>query len=229
MYIFSFALFIHWLAQAVSTQLSPISKLDVFRFATCMSSQQNRKTYIFSWRQAGDMPHACQAYQTSRPGKVCKPSKPSRQARQGRQGRQGRQARQGTSSGNAAIANFKIGRLSVCDMYIFSTGSQHVYPFFGHTNTLAATIGGNAATANFKIGRLSICDVYLLHRIAKCISFLLPYSYIGWHKQCQRSYLQFQNWTSFGLRPVCLLNRIAKRISFLGPHQPYGPRLLGSR
>ena len=180
-------------------------------------------------RQAGDMPHACQAYQASRPGKVCKPSKPSRQARQGRQGRQGRQARQGTSSGNAAIANFKIGRLSVCDMYIFSTGSQHVYPFFGHTNTLAATIGGNAATANFKIGRLSICDVYLLHRIAKCISFLLPYSYIGWHKQCQRSYLQFQNWTSFGLRPVCLLNRIAKRISFLGPHQPYGPRLLGSR
>ena len=175
------------------------------------------------------MPHACQAYQTSRPGKVCKPSKPSRQARQGRQGRQGRQARQGTSSGNAAIANFKIGRLSVCDMYIFSTGSQHVYPFFGHTNTLAATIGGNAATANFKIGSLSICDVYLLHRIAKCISFLLPYSYIGWHKQCQRSYLQFQNWTSFGLRPVCLLNRIAKRISFLGPHQPYGPRLLGSR
>ena len=155
MYIFSFALFIHWLAQAVSTQLSPISKLDVFRFATCMSSQQNRKTYIFSWRQAGDMPHACQAYQTSRPGKVCKPSKPSRQARQGRQGRQGRQARQGTSSGNAAIANFKIGRLSVCDMYIFSTGSQHVYPFFGHTNTLTATIGGNAATANFKIGRLS--------------------------------------------------------------------------
>ena len=126
-----------------------------------------------------------------------------------------RQARQGTSSGNAAIANFKIGRLSVCDMYIFSTGSQHVYPFFGHTNTLTATIGGNAATANFKIGRLSICDVYLLHRIAKCISFLLPYSYIGWHKQCQRSYLQFQNWTSFGLRPVCLLNRIAKRISFL--------------
>ena len=175
------------------------------------------------------MPHACQAYQTSRPGKVCKPSKPSRQARQGRQGRQGRQARQGTSSGNAAIANFKIGRLSVCDMYIFSTGSQHVYPFFGHTNTLTATIGGNAATANFKIGSLSICDVYLLHRIAKCISFLLPYSYIGWHKQCQRSYLQFQNWTSFGLRPVCLLNRIAKRISFLGPHQPYGPRLLGSR
>ena len=180
-------------------------------------------------RQAGDMPHACQAYQASRPGKVCKPSKPSRQARQGRQGRQGRQARQGTSSGNAAIANFKIGRLSVCDMYIFSTGSQHVYPFFGHTNTLAATIGGNAATANFKIGSLSICDVYLLHRIAKCISFLSSYSYIGWHKQCQRSYLQFQNWTSFGLRPVCLLNRIAKRISFLGPHQPYGPRLLGSR
>ena len=166
------------------------------------------------------MSHACQAYQTSRPGKVCKPCKPSRQARQ---------ARQGTSSGNAAIANFKIGRLSVCDMYIFSTGSQHVYPFFGHTNTLAATIGGNAATANFKIGRLSICDVYLLHRIAKCISFLSPYSYIGWHKQCQRSYLQFQNWTSFGLRPVCLLNRIAKRISFLLTYQPYVPRLPGSR
>ena len=49
MYIFSFALFIHWLAQAVSTQLSPISKLDVLWFATCMSSQQDRKTYIFSW------------------------------------------------------------------------------------------------------------------------------------------------------------------------------------
>ena len=51
MYIFSFALFIHWLAQAVSTQLSPISK---------------------------------------------------------------------------------IGRLSVCDLYVFSTGSQNVYLFLGH-------------------------------------------------------------------------------------------------
>ena len=49
--IFSFALFIHWLAQAVSTQLSPISK---------------------------------------------------------------------------------IGRLSVCDLYVFSTGSQNVYLFLGH-------------------------------------------------------------------------------------------------
>ena len=124
-------------AQAVATQLSPISKLDVFLFATYILSTGSQNVYLFF----------CLIHTLA-----------------------------GTSSVNAAIANFKIGRLSVCDMYIFSTGSQHVYPFFGHTNTLAATIGGNAATANFKIGSLSICDVYLLHRISKCISFLSPYS-----------------------------------------------------
>ena len=33
----------------MATQLSPISKLDVFRFATCMYLQQKRKIYIFSF------------------------------------------------------------------------------------------------------------------------------------------------------------------------------------
>ena len=135
-------------AQAVATQLSPISKLDVCRSATCISSQQDRNMFILSLA----IPTHWQ------PQSVATPLPP-------------------------------ISKLDVFlfATYIFSTGSQNVYLFFCLIHTLAGTSSVNAAISNFK------------------------------------------NWTSFGLRPVCLLNRIAKRISFLGPHQPYGPRLLGSR
>ena len=77
MYIFSFALFIHWLAQAVSTQLSPISK---------------------------------------------------------------------------------IGRLSVCDLYVFSTGSQNVYLFLGHISHMGhVCLAACSSPTHFGTTLLHLC------------------------------------------------------------------------
>ena len=93
MFILSLAIPTHWQPQSVATPLPPISKLDVFLFATYIFSTGSQNVYLFF----------CLIHTLA-----------------------------GTSSVNAAISNFKIGRLSVCDLYVFSTGSQNVYLFLGH-------------------------------------------------------------------------------------------------
>ena len=123
-------------AQAVATQLSPISKLDVCRSATCISSQQDRNMFILSLA----IPTHWQ------PQSVATPLPPISKLEVFlfatyifSTGSQNVylffcliHTLAGTSSVNAAISNFKIGRLSVCDLYVFSTGSQNVYLFLGH-------------------------------------------------------------------------------------------------
>ena len=123
-------------AQAVATQLSPISKLDVCRSATCISSQQDRNMFILSLA----IPTHWQ------PQSVATPLPPISKLDVFlfatyifSTGSQNVylffcliHTLAGTSSVNAAISNFKIGRLSVCDLYVFSTGSQNVYLFLGH-------------------------------------------------------------------------------------------------
>ena len=129
-------------AQAVATQLSPISKLDVCRSATCISSQQDRNMFILS---LAIPTHWQPQWQ---PQSVATPLPPISKLDVFlfatyilSTGSQNVHlffclihTLAGTSSVNAAISNFKIGRLSVCDLYAFSTGSQNVYLFLGHVS-----------------------------------------------------------------------------------------------
>ena len=149
-------------AQAVATQLSPISKLDVCRSATCISSQQDRNMFILSLA----IPTHWQ------PQSVATPLPPISKLEVFlfatyifSTGSQNVylffrliHTLAGTSSVNAAISNFKIGRLSVCDLYVFSTGSQNVYLFLGHISHMGhVCLAAGSFPTHFGTTLLHLC------------------------------------------------------------------------
>ena len=112
----------------MATPLPPISKLDVFLFATYIFSTGSQNVYLFF----------CLIHTLA-----------------------------GTSSVNAAISNFKIGRLSVCDLYVFSTGSQNVYLFLGHISHMGhvclAAGSSPFVLAPHRFTCLSVCQHTSVH------------------------------------------------------------------